>query len=66
VSEARPGSEVALSTAQLCRIPRFILPLALFNRINFTNFGETVMMCKILGFHGGDYEECRFLRCYAA
>jgi hypothetical protein len=24
------------------------------------------MLCKICGFHGGDYEECRFLRCYAA
>jgi hypothetical protein len=21
--------------------------------------------CKILGFHGGDYEECHFLACYA-
>jgi hypothetical protein len=24
-----------------------------------------LMLCKILSFHGGDYEECRLLRCYA-
>jgi hypothetical protein len=23
-----------------------------------------LMLCKILGFHGGDYEECRFLVLY--
>jgi hypothetical protein len=24
-----------------------------------------LMLCKILGFHDGDYEECRLLGCYA-
>jgi hypothetical protein len=24
-----------------------------------------LMLCKISGFHGGDYEECRLLGCYA-
>jgi hypothetical protein len=23
------------------------------------------MACRISGLHGGDYEECRLLRCYA-
>jgi hypothetical protein len=23
-----------------------------------------LMRCKILGFHGGDYEECRLVGCY--
>jgi hypothetical protein len=24
-----------------------------------------LILCKICGFHGGDYEECRLLGCYA-
>jgi hypothetical protein len=32
-----------------------------FDIYNITTIGE---QSKILGFHGGDYEECRILGCY--
>jgi hypothetical protein len=28
-------------------------------------FRDIMVTCKILGFHGGDYEECCLLGCYA-
>jgi hypothetical protein len=30
-----------------------------------TLFSNTLSICKLWGFHGGDYEECRLIGCYA-
>jgi hypothetical protein len=34
------------------------------HHVSATESGR-LMLCKILSFHGGDYEECRLLGCYA-
>jgi hypothetical protein len=40
-----------------------IEPQLVFNRKNYFSATEysLLMLCKIWGFHGGDYEECRLL-----
>jgi hypothetical protein len=51
--------------------PRYALPFCRVSPIRvgflpvFQNFTDKIQLCKIWGFHGGDYEEWCLLGCYA-
>jgi hypothetical protein len=40
------------------------VPVIIINLMKFV-YAVKLRLCKVLRSHGGDYEECRLLRCYA-
>jgi hypothetical protein len=49
-----------------CRLLRYKNPVRTSQETHYVSVTESnrLMLCKIWGFHGSDYEECRFVGCY--
>jgi hypothetical protein len=50
-----------------CHLLGYKTPVHTSQETNYLSTTELsqLMLCKILGFHGGDYEECHLVGCYA-